>query len=132
MSDIKSEHPQYWALPFCAHDEFFQSRIEDGSDKDDPHALERCLKAQVRDIIDMKRPDKTAPYASHIFSFRVTVDDIAANPELSLIDSNTWKPERYKGDYTHYGACYIVGELPESLTSKRDFKELTWPTINPQ
>ena len=85
------------------------------------------MNAQINDIIALYKPDKNAGYVRHIYQYRVTVEDIAANPKLALSTDNVVDPDRFSGEYVTYGACYIVGDLPESLTSKREFKEIPWP-----
>ena len=116
MADTVTEHPQYWAWPFNTLDELFNPKYL--------HRIEDAMHFQVDEIIRIKKPDKQAGYEPHIYWYRVTVDDIKANPSLSLIDENDVEPERFKGGYQVFGACYIVGALPESVTSRTGFKEL--------
>ena len=116
MADTVTEHPQYWAWPFTSFDELFNPN--------DMHRIEEAMHFQIDEIIRIKKPDKKAGYEPHVYQYRVTTEDIEDHPNLSLIDANDVDPERFKGGYLVFGACYIVGALPESVTSRRDFKEL--------
>ena len=116
------DHPQYWASPVAIYDE-----MHDSDDID----IARAMNAQVDDIIGVKHPDKSTGYRRHIYKYRVTVDDIAAEPGLARDVTNIVNPQRFAGGYWMYGSCYIVGPLPESLTSKREFKEIPWPHTLP-
>ena len=65
----------------------------------DLHGIEQAMHAQINDIIRMKRPDKQAGYEPHIYQYMLN-------------------------GYRVFGACYLIGPLPESVTSRMEFKEL--------
>ena len=63
----------------------------------------------------------------------IHLEEVLAKDGSTLPDGYIKHVFQYAGNEGYaVGSCCLSGALPDTLTGKPDFKEIPWPTINPQ